>query len=162
GTCNTRSGSLIPCAQQDPTVCASDDNFAVISGMVCGGSGSSDAFGCMGAFCSCGQATICAMNRSTDAEVLFRSAPIPIRWAWCCGQCPMDLACAELDPATCAARGDGTVITGTVCSSMMSIEAGCRTSDAGCGDLPTCAIDPATMGEVMFPDTCVPDGWAMC
>ena len=32
----------------------------------------------------------------------------------------------------------------------------------GCDDLPTCATNPDTGAEVLFPDSCTPAGWAAC
>ena len=42
-----------------------------------------------------------------------------------------------------------------------SIWSGCMSADMGCGEAETCAQSPVSGEQLVFPTTCIPDGWAV-
>ena len=79
-------------------------------------------------------------------------------------------ACEALDEASCDANASCRPVMGApraeICvedyDNWMSVFGGCMQAGLGCGDAETCATNPSTGEQLVFPDTCTPTGWTAC
>ena len=165
------------CTELNPTECALDSGCLVISGApsaeICAESYDNwmtVPAGCMDGEGGCGAAESCAEDPATGERLTFPSTCIPSGWTSltneeCCEDPIEPVACAELAVDACAAEAACAVISGVSTESMCADEAGtpesvgCMDAETGCDDALTCGQDPATDALLVFPDSCLPDGW---
>lgn len=113
---------------------------------------------------------ICGVDPESGRTVEFGDACLPLGWAQV--NCNDNIcSCEDLDEATCEANEGCRPIHGApaaeVCSddtgNWQSIYAGCTFAERGCGDAETCGEDPRALADpLVFPDTCLPEGWVPC
>ena len=163
------------CEALDADGCAADASCAGLLGApadeICGGDYTnwmSEALGCMSADAGCGDAETCAEEPGGGARMVFPSTCLPDGWtevAW--DECCAGPGCSELHAAACVDSESCAPILGApaaeICAedyaSWMTVHAGCMDAGVGCGAAETCAQDPATGISLVFPSTCLPDGW---
>lgn len=109
--------------------------------------------------------TLCACSSPSDGEI-DASTRIDAPEADAAPGTP----CSQLDQSECDADPACASILGApaeeVCigdySNWVTVWAGCGDALRGCDDVETCASDPNSGTRLVFPDSCVPDGWVSC
>ena len=117
----------------------------------------------------CDAVITCGTNPGTGTVMLFPSGCLPPGWEPCDTSGCSSPGCEDLGAEACAADPACMALLGApyedVCnddySTWMTVFAGCM-DQVGCGDAETCARDPETGVQLVFPSTCTPAGWGAC